>query len=538
MLHELSGEFEGDAVVLLLVLPRVAGPQQTVVHALHVRRHLQVEPIVVAERRLLDRSVQDAVDAGARHGDVHALAHSVAAARPAGVQQVHSRAVTVQLLTQQLRVHHGVQWHERASETRREVGHGLLDATLRSSHLRRVAAEEVVHGLLRRQLADGRQHAVGIARQEDDRLRVTRHAVLLVVGDVVDGIRHTSVLRLAHVVEVQRAVVTHHHVLQQRVALDRVPDVRLLLARQVDRLRVAAALEVEDAVVVPAVLVVSDQETLGVRGQRRLARSRQTEEQSAVAVLAHVRRAVHRQNAVQRQLVVHHAENALLHLAAVLRAHHQRQLVLQVEAHERLAVQTLALPVLVHQTLARVDHREVGLEVADLLLRLGTHEHVRHEVVLPRVLRDEAHALAALGVRSAVAVEHVHLLSVHVLLHVVVHLVEHLLRHRLVGGNRTPPDVALARLALHEVLVLGRTTRVDARVHLEGTRLRENSLLVALLMLSNLLYALTNRTEPMYHKTGCGEPWGNSDPPCRDRSQLPWSRCCGQHNHEESGSYA
>ena len=274
--------------------------------------------------------------------------------------------------------------------------------------------------------------------------------------------------------------------------------------------------------------VVADQEPLRVRRQRRLARARQPEEQRRVAVLAHVGGTVHRQNALQGQLVVHHAEDALLHLAAVLRTHHQRQVVLQIEAHERLRVEALTLPVLVHQTLARVDHRELRLEVLQLLRRRA-HEHVRHEVVLPRVLRDEAHAHVRLRVRAAEAVEHVHLLAVHVLLHVAVDLVERLLGHRLIRGNRAPPDVALGRLSLHEVLVLRRTARVDARVHLEGARVREHALLVSRLVLSNFLCASV-RIKGNNHKSYFCAPCRCSVPACRDPGPLRSFQCCGRHN--------
>ena len=252
-------------------------------------------------------------------------------------------------------------------------------------------------------------------------------------------------------------------------------------------------------------LIVADQESLRVRRQRRLARARQTEEQGRIAVLAHVRRAVHRQNALQRQAVVHHAEDTLLHLASVLRTHDQGQIVLHIEAHERLRVQALALPVLVHQTLARVDHGELRLEVLQLLHRLGTHEHVRHEVVLPSVLRHKTHALARLRVRSAVAIEHVHLLAVHVLLHIVVHLVEHLLRHGLVRGDRAPPDVALAGLSLHKVFILRRSSGVDSSIHFESSSVREHSFLVLLLVLSNLIY-LSSTAHITHHKSSYGEP--------------------------------
>ena len=58
--------------------------------------------------------------------------------------------------------------------------------------------------------------------------------------------------------------------------------------RQADGLGVAAALEVEDAVVAPAVLVVADEDPLGIGRERRLARARQAEEDRHVAVRADV----------------------------------------------------------------------------------------------------------------------------------------------------------------------------------------------------------------------------------------------------------
>ena len=72
--------------------------------------------------------------------------------------------------------------------------------------------------------------------------------------------------------------------------------------------------------VAPGVLVVADQRTLGVGGQRRLAGARKPEEDGDVAVLADVRRAVHREDALERQPVVHHREDRLLDLARVVRA--------------------------------------------------------------------------------------------------------------------------------------------------------------------------------------------------------------------------
>ena len=87
--------------------------------------------------------------------------------------------------------------------------------------------------------------------------------------------------------------------------------------REIDDLGIAAALEVEHAVVVPAVLVVADELTLRDGRKRGLAGSLQVEEASGLALLVGVGRAVHRSHALQRKPVVHVGEHALLHLAAV-----------------------------------------------------------------------------------------------------------------------------------------------------------------------------------------------------------------------------
>jgi hypothetical protein len=57
-----------------------------------------------------------------------------------------------------------------------------------------VAADEVVHGLRQVQLADGREHAEGVASKEDDVLGVRPDAWYLGVGDVLDRVSGTGVL--------------------------------------------------------------------------------------------------------------------------------------------------------------------------------------------------------------------------------------------------------------------------------------------------------------------------------------------------------
>src|SRR5258708_36217317 len=99
------------------------------------------------------------------------------------------------------------------------------------------------------------------------------------VRDLLELVRRARVLGLRGVVEVERSALVNHNVLEDRPErAHHLVDLRLGRRRQADHLRVAAALEVEDAGVAPPVLVVTDEQTLGIGGEARLAGSGGTEE--------------------------------------------------------------------------------------------------------------------------------------------------------------------------------------------------------------------------------------------------------------------
>jgi len=99
---------------------------------------------------------------------------------------------------------------------------------------------------------------------------------------MVNRVRYTGILGYALICEVDLAVCIQGNVLKQSVSLDCIVDIRLGILVQVDNLCVAAALEVEYTVVVPAVLVIADEETLRVGRKGGLTGSGQTEEDSGV----------------------------------------------------------------------------------------------------------------------------------------------------------------------------------------------------------------------------------------------------------------
>ena len=77
---------------------------------------------------------------------------------------------------------------------------------------------------------------------------------------MVDRVRYTGVLSHALVSEVNLAVGIYGHVLKERIPSDGIVDIRLALLVKVDDLGIAAAFVVEYAVVVPAMLVITDEE--------------------------------------------------------------------------------------------------------------------------------------------------------------------------------------------------------------------------------------------------------------------------------------
>ena len=290
---------------------------------------------------------------------------------------------------------------------------------------------------------------------------------------MADGVGHAGVLGDGLVVKVDLAVCVNGYILQQRIALDCVVDVRLGILVQIDDLGIAAALEVEHAVVVPAVLVVADQQTLGIGGQGGLAGAGQAEEQSGVlALLVGVGGAVHGSDALQGQVVVHHGEHTLLHLAAVPGVDDDLLAGSDVEGHASLGVQAQLLVVLNLSLGSVVDH-EIGLKALQLIVG-GLDKHILDEVSLPCHLHDEADGHAGILVSTAESIHDEQSLVAQFLHGNILDSRPNGLIHRmvvvliLVGS---PPHGVLGVLVHDNILVLRRTAGVDTGHHIDGAQL-------------------------------------------------------------------
>src|SRR5215213_4059008 len=283
--------------------------------------------------------------------------------------------------------------------------------------------------------------------------------VLKRIGDA--GVLRDHVVRVVHLA----CAAVHDHVLQDRAEADSVPDLGFFLGGEVYRLGVATALEVEDPGVRPAVFVVTDEFTLGIGRQGRLARPREPEEECHVSLLAYVGRAVHREDAAfGRQHEVQDREDALLDLARVGRAADQDHLALEVNAYEGLGLRAVLLGVC-EESRDR-DHGPVRLEGLDLLLRRTPEELARKEG-LPGVLRHHVYVEAVAGVGAGVGVDDVDLLQV---LDVAGGLVqkrpEGVAREGLVA--RAPIHRGFRDLVIYDKAVLGRAAGPLARPYDES----------------------------------------------------------------------
>ena len=231
--------------------------------------------------------------------------------------------VLVDAVGEHLGVLGGSAGHERAAEAGREVGLWLGDALFGAGELGGVAVDEVVHRLLGCELGDGGEDAERVGGEEDDILGVPADGGDLCPGDEVDGVGHAGILGDGDVVVVGDAGFgVDDGVLEDGPEADGVPDLGLFFAGEADDLGVAAALEVEDAVGPPAVLVIADECAVFVGGECGLSGAGESEEEGDIGgvVLGDVRRAVHGEHADLGHVVVHGVEEALLHLAGVLGA--------------------------------------------------------------------------------------------------------------------------------------------------------------------------------------------------------------------------
>lgn len=156
----------------------------------------------------------------------------------------------------------------------------------------------MVAGLFRSEAGYRRKDTKGITCEHDDVAGLAvDDAWDLGVGDVLNRIGATSVFCDADIVIIRETgcrVVDN--VLEDGTELDSVVDIRFLFSREVDALGVASTLNIENTSVRPHMLIITNQQTIGIGRKCGLASTRKTEEQGDItSILADVSGGVKRQ---------------------------------------------------------------------------------------------------------------------------------------------------------------------------------------------------------------------------------------------------
>ncbi len=177
------------------------------------------------------------------------------------------------LFLQELAVNLRAAGHEGCAETGGEGRRRFGDPAFGASRLGGEARQEVIHRLRRAKPRNRRQHPERVAGQHHHMARMAAKPGRRRVRDRLQRIGAAGVLGQAAVGEIklQRLGVVDHILHHRRKPLRRGMNLRLGLRRQVDGLGITPALEVEDAPVGPAVLVIANQGAVGAGRKRGLA---------------------------------------------------------------------------------------------------------------------------------------------------------------------------------------------------------------------------------------------------------------------------
>src|SRR5262249_25796418 len=156
-------------------------------------------------------------------------------------------------------IFHRMPDQEWSSEAWREGCLRFRHTYFGSRHFGRVTADKVVHRLGRRELAYRRENAEGIAGEKNDVAGMAGDAGNFGVANELNRIGSTRILRDAGVGEVDAmGCFLVYHILQDRSKSKGLENLRFRLRREIDGLGIAAAFNVKDTGVGPAMLVVSD----------------------------------------------------------------------------------------------------------------------------------------------------------------------------------------------------------------------------------------------------------------------------------------
>ena len=239
----------------------------------------------------------------------------------------------------------------------------------------------------------------------------------------------------------------------------------LTVFRQIDTLGIAATFHVEYTVIAPAMFIVADKAAVRVGGQRGLARTGQAEEQGHVPFRTFVAGAVHAQQALLGQQIVHHREDGFLQFTGIQTAADEHGLGIEVQDDEGLRICMVRCRISLHA--GQGDDCKIFLNGAGFIT---LDEQLVHKYTLPGLFVNEFHPDLILGISTSLHIVYVDLMGLDKSFTFCQQAVIGLLGAGLV---RRPADHIMGQRRIYDELVLGRTACMGSRGHPQGTFIRK-----------------------------------------------------------------
>lgn len=164
----------------------------------------------------------------------------------------------------------------------------------------------------------------------------------LSIGDIIQRISHAGIFRDGIITEIRRSRLrVDDNIFHDGAKTDRAIDFRLTVFGQVNALGIAAAFNVEDAVIPPAMFIITDKSTMGICGKGRLPRTGKPKEKGHITLAAFITGAVHGKNILLGQEEVHDGENGFFEFPSIKTTANEDNFLVKVQNDEGFRVRSV-----------------------------------------------------------------------------------------------------------------------------------------------------------------------------------------------------
>lgn len=169
-------------------------------------------------------------------------------------------------------------------------------------------------------------------------------------------------------------------ILNNSTKLDSIPNFGFFLSAEIDGFSIASSFNVEDTLVSPDVLIITNQSSLRISTESSLTSTRQAEQESGVSTLAFIGTSMHAECAFLRHVVVHNTEKTFLHLSSVLGSKNTEFFFFEIDSYRCLGSNLLSGGVCIE--LSSIQNCEVDVRGGKIFLELikwSSDHHLFHK---------------------------------------------------------------------------------------------------------------------------------------------------------------